>query len=99
MIEVSVEQGKVAVHGHSGYASAGSDIVCAGVSALFQTMIKAIQDLTDDKIIYNIVPGLSDVTYDSLSEKSQILMDSFLTGISMIAQTYPDHVRLLLGHT
>ena len=99
MIEVSVEKGKVAVHGHSGYASAGSDIVCAGVSALFQTMIKAIQDLTDDEITYNIASGSSDVTYDSLSEKSQILLDSFLTGISMMAQTYPDHVRLLCRHT
>lgn len=95
MIEVSSGKCKITIQGHSGYAEIGSDIVCAGVSALFQTMIKAIQDLTDDKIIYSVEPGSSDITYDTLSEKSKILIDSFLIGISMIAEAYPEHVRLL----
>ena len=94
MIEVSVGKDNITIQGHSGYAASGSDIVCAGVSALFQTMIKATLDLTDDKIIYNVNPGFSDVVYNTLSEKAKILKESFLIGISMMAQAYPDYVRL-----
>lgn len=95
MIEVSVRQDKITVAGHSGYAPPGSDIVCAGVSVLFQTMIKSVLDLTDDRISYNIAPGASDMTYGNLSEKAKTLVDSFFIGVSMIASEYPDHVRMI----
>lgn len=95
MIEVSVRKDGVAVNGHSGYAESGKDIVCAGVSVLFQTMIQSIQRLTNDEITYKIVPGASNMAYRNLSEKAKSLVDFFFIGVSMIAEDYPEYVQIV----
>lgn len=95
MIEVSVRKDNITVSGHAGYAPAGQDIVCAGVTTLTQTLIKSIEDLTQDKIKYQISPGRVDIKYRNLTEKSRTLMDSFFIGICMIADEYPDYVRVM----
>ncbi|MDB8682165.1 ribosomal-processing cysteine protease Prp, partial [[Ruminococcus] gnavus] len=48
---------RIEIFGHAGYADPGKDIVCAGVTALTQTLIQSIDDLTDDEIEYRISPG------------------------------------------
>ena len=95
MIEVSVRKDEIKIFGHANYAVSGSDIVCAGVTALAQTLIKSIEDLTEDKIEYEISPGWVDIKYRDLSEKSRILVDSFFIGMSMIADEFPDYVRIM----
>lgn len=94
LIEASVRRDGITVKGHANYAVSGSDIVCAGVTALAQTLIKSIKDLTDDKIEYEISPGRVDIKYGNLSEKSKTLVDSFFIGICLIADEFPDHVRI-----
>lgn len=95
LIEVSVRRDGITVKGHANYAVSGSDIVCAGVTALAQTLIKSIKDLTDDKIEYEISPGRVDIKYGNLSEKSRALVDSFFIGICMIADEFPEYVRIM----
>ena len=95
MIEVNVHEGEIKVSGHANYAVFGSDIVCTGVTALAQTLIKSIKDLTDDKIEYEISPGRVDIKYRDLSEKSQTLVDSFFIGICMIVDEFPEYVRIM----
>lgn len=95
LIEASVRRDGITVKGHANYAVSGSDIVCAGVTALAQTLIKSIKDLTDDKIEYEISPGRVDIKYGNLSEKSKTLVDSFFIGICMIAEEFPEHVRIM----
>ena len=94
MIVISVRKDGLTVSGHAGYAPAGQDIVCAGVSALTQTLIRSVEDLTSDKIKYKISPGGVDIEYGNLSEKSRTLVDSFFIGILLIADEYPDNVRI-----
>ncbi|MFQ7616282.1 ribosomal-processing cysteine protease Prp [[Clostridium] scindens] len=94
MIAVSVRQDGITVTGHAGYAQSGHDIVCAAVSILTQNLIKSIEDLTDEKIEYSISPGKADIKYGNLSEKSKTLVDSFFIGICMIADEFPDYVRI-----
>ena len=94
MIEVTVCKDEIKISGHANYAVSGSDIVCAGVTALAQTLIKSIEDLTDDKIEYEISPGRVDIKYGNLSEKSRALVDSFFIGICMIADEFPGKLRL-----
>lgn len=95
MIEVSLRKDEITVSGHAGYAPEGQDIICAAVSTLTQTLIKSIEDLTDDRIQYSISPGRVDIDYGNLSEQSRTLIDSFFVGIYMIANEYPDHVRIV----
>ena len=95
LIEAGVRRDGITVKGHAKYAVSGSDIVCAGVTALAQTLIKSIKDLTDDKIEYEISPGRVDIKYGNLSEKSKTLVDSFFIGICMIAEEFPEYVRIM----
>lgn len=94
MIAVSVRKDGITVSGHANYAEAGKDIVCAGVSALVQTLIKSIEGLTQDKIQYEISPGRADIHYGDLSEAGKLLVDSFFIGICQIADEFPDYVRI-----
>lgn len=73
----------------------GQDIVCAAVSALVQTLIRSVQDLGSDKIEYDISSGRADIRWGDLSEESKTLVDSFFIGICMIADEYPDNVRIV----
>lgn len=94
MIAVSVRKDRITVSGHAGYAEAGKDIVCAGVTALTMSLVKSINDLTEDKIEYEISPGRVDIHCGNLSESGMLLVDSFFIGICLIAEKYPDHVRV-----
>ena len=93
MIEVSVRTDRITITGHSGYDEPGRDVVCAGVTALCQTLVRSIESLTEDAIEYEISPGRADIQYGNLSERSKALVDSFFIGICMIADEFPDYVR------
>lgn len=95
MIEVKFRPRTISVTGHAGHGPPGQDIVCAGVTAQTQALIKSIEDLSDDKIEYEISPGKADIIYEDLSEKAKTLVDSFFIGICMIADEFPDNVRIV----
>lgn len=95
MIEVTVRKDEIKISGHANYAVYGSDIVCAGVTALAQTLIKSIADLTEDKIEYSVSPGRADIKYGNLSEKAKTLIDSFFIGICLIVDEFPEYVRIM----
>ena len=95
MIEVRIRPERIEISGHAGYAEPGKDIVCAGVTALTQTLIQSIENLTDDKIEYRISPGKAEIEYRNLSEKSKTLVDSFFIGVCLIADEFPDYIRIV----
>ncbi len=95
MIEVRIRPERIEISGHARYAESGKDIVCAGVTTLTQTLIQSIEDLTDDKIEYRISPGRVDINHGNLSEKGKTLVDSFFIGICMIADEFPECVRVV----
>ena len=63
MITVKHHNDGMTIEGHAGYADAGQDIVCAGVSAIVQTLIQSAEDLTVDAIDYTMQPGFVDIKY------------------------------------
>ena len=95
MIAVSVRLDGITIDGHAGYAEAGKDIVCAGVTALTENLIDSIESLTEDTIQYEISPGRVDIHYRNLSEGAKLLADSFFLGICGIAQDFPEHVKII----
>ena len=94
MIAVSVRKDGIKVSGHANYEEIGKDIVCAGVTALTQALIRSLEHLTRDEIEYEISSGRADIHYRNLSEAGKLLVDSFFIGICMIADEFPDHVRI-----
>ena len=90
----------VTVKGHSGYAEEGSDIVCAGISALVITTENALCQLLklspaerggEDGFLEVMLPaGMT----DSQMRDAQLLLSALHIGLENIAQVYPDYVRL-----
>lgn len=94
MIVVDVRKDGITVAGHAEYAEAGKDIVCAGMTALTQTLVRSLEGLTSDEIEYEISPGRADMHYRNLSEAGKLLIDSFFIGVCAIADEFPDHIRI-----
>ena len=94
MIEVKQNSGSISVKGHAHYAEPGKDIVCAAVSTLAQTLVASILETTTDEIQCDMQPGSVEIKYGALSETAQLLVKSFFVGINLIADSYPDYVRV-----
>ena len=95
MIAVSVRRDGITVSGHANYAAAGKDIVCAGVTALVQGLIRSMESLTSDQFQCDITPGRADIYYGNLSEAGKLLVDSFFIGVCQIADEFSEHVNIV----
>lgn len=106
MITISIEKENqniitIEAKGHSGYAEAGKDIVCAAVSTLTQNLINSL------KQVLNIEPGykidertayLKVTLPTNLNEKQkrecQILMQSTFLGLKNLADSYEKFIKI-----
>ena len=91
MIEVYIGKREVKIKGHSGYAEAGKDIVCAGVSALlyaFSGYLEEKECLTFEKS----ESGRAVITFTN-EGKEGLLM--FTEGVNRIAEAYPKFVKVI----
>ena len=88
------------IKGHSGYAEEGSDIVCAGISALVITTENALCQLVqlspterggEDGFLEVMLP---DRMTEQQMHDAQLLLSALHIGLENIAQAYPDYVRL-----
>ena len=95
MIKCTVrkEDGMTKIHlkGHAGYAVKGYDIVCAGVSALYQTLILTLPDVTETQVSYENGEHIIAVKN---THESDLLIRSFLTGYESIAEEYPEYAEM-----
>lgn len=96
MITITHSPGRITIDGHAGYAVIGQDIVCAAVSALVQTFLASVEELTTDSIeaTRNAQGQIQLIQYRKLSEGAQLLLASFFVGIRMIADSYPSNLKL-----
>ncbi len=84
------------VKGHSGYAQAGQDIVCAGISTLTFTLMQVLRD--NDVLDYYC---LQDDGYIFLSftkrygNELEEALNVINTGVSMMADSYPEYVSVM----
>lgn len=103
MVEVKVKRAGdgsplyVEVRGHSRFASHGSDIVCAAVSILTQTIVFALEDLLklsspaqveEGYMQFSMPPGLE----KGQREKCSLLVETMLLGLKETARSYPGFV-------
>lgn len=95
MIVITRAENSITVKGHANYAQRGQDIVCAAVSALWQTLELSLESLTDDDVKCNNISLMCEIKFRNLSERAQLLIDSFFIGVQMIAEEYPEYVRIV----
>lgn len=94
MTTITISKSSIKIRGHAGYAPCGQDIVCAGITALTQTLIGSLEKLTRDKITYEISPGRADIYYKDLTKEGKLLVESFLIGVRYIADEFSDYVKI-----
>ena len=85
---------------HSGYAEAGSDIVCAAISVLVINTINSIQKLTDSRLkVESDEEGARiRASFEATPGKdAQLLMNSLALGLSSIEENeeYSEFVDLI----
>lgn len=90
---------EIKVEGHSEYSTKGNDIVCAGISSLFQTLILSVSRILkiEQKIERNELGLLStEIDIQKLkhedSDKLKLLIESFILGASEISKEYPGNI-------
>ena len=77
--------------GHAGYANAGDDIVCAGISTLVINTINSIEVLTDTEILADAEQesGTIHVNFPSGCDKqAKLLVDAMILGLKGIQKNY-----------
>ncbi|HHX29264.1 MAG: ribosomal-processing cysteine protease Prp [Bacillota bacterium] len=86
------------VEGHAGHGKHGSDIVCAAVSAISQTILFALQDiLGESEVECRVEEGDMRVCIapDKAAEEGpKALLKAFELGMRSIAHSYPQSVRI-----
>ena len=86
-------------HGHAGYAEAGYDIACAGISALTFTAALALDKLTSlklevDQDYEKAVFECSWINDPSQLERSNVIIEMMLIGLHEIQKQYPGHLSI-----
>ena len=84
--------------GHAGAGEAGEDIVCSAVSALTINTVNSLEQFTDAGFEedYDEKTGFMKVVLNgsACDHDAQLLMASLELGITQMAQSYPDHIRI-----
>ena len=81
--------------GHAGYAEKGSDIVCAAVSALMQTLAYSVDGgtVTRSQDDCSTLTVQAEQSFDNMA-KFELVTD----GLMLLAKQYPENVRLVNLH-
>lgn len=101
MITVSIEEKQdscsITAKGHAGFCP-GNDIVCAGVSALVNTLgLRVLKEadtgmLTDSYVRLN--SGDSTVWYCGENRILDEIFQTITDGLERIAENYPDYIKI-----
>lgn len=87
--------------GHSHYAEAGEDIVCAAVSALTQGTLNGLLNVLEAPVIYEIdeKDGILTASLEDVPENkragAQLLLKTLVSALQMIEVDYARHVRVI----
>ncbi|MBU5627614.1 ribosomal-processing cysteine protease Prp [Oscillibacter sp. MSJ-2] len=90
--------------GHSGYAEAGADIVCASITAVITLVEATVNDVMglaaavkiserDAKLSLRLPGGLS----PTAESTCQTLLTGLMVYLSQLHEDYPDYVEVLEG--
>ena len=87
--------------GHTGYAEAGSDIVCAAVSALTQSTLNGLKNVLKAPVMFDIddeaatlEARLTPEADEAQVHEAQLLLQTLLEGLQAIERSYPRNVRI-----
>lgn len=93
-VNIIVRKNGITLSGHAGYAPRGQDIVCAAISILTYTLQNSFNKLTDDTVGFNYAQKGVEISFSDLSPQGQIILNSFIVGVELLADSYSGYVNL-----
>lgn len=84
--------------GHSGYAEEGSDIICAGVSALVVNTINSIEAFTSNTFTLDTEAESGKIDFllqEAATHDTTLLLDSMILGLQGIQNDYGNEYLIL----
>lgn len=93
---------RIEVEGHSGYADAGEDVVCAGVTASIRLIECTLNDVLRLDLPVRADAAKAQISIDlsaSIPHEKRLAVDALLRGFSLVIEEYqheyPKHIQLL----
>lgn len=86
---------RMRITGHAGFDEVGRDIVCAAVSVLIQTLAQHLNDTADLHYVDYDGRQIREIMADG--RNAMIAYETVMTGLRMIADQYPDNLKLTEG--
>lgn len=88
----------IQIKGHANYEKRGKDVVCAGVSALFYSLMLSIVEEKWGEIRVNELPDSKELNVEPIyKNECKAVLKSFEKGAREIAQNYPNHCSFSIG--
>ena len=88
--------------GHSGYAEAGQDIVCAAISAISQTAGLGIVEVLGIRADYRQDDARGQLRLslpDTSDDRAEAILRTMAAGLENIHSQYPDFIRIMFFET
>ncbi len=90
---------KVELDGHTGYAEAGQDIVCAAVSSVVFSAFNGVEKVVGTTVGYEQADGylcvlLPDDIKQEKRKNINILLESMVLFLKELEKQYPDNVQI-----
>ena len=86
------------LEGHADFGEHGTDIVCAGVSAIAQAALFGLQDILGDAVRYEKRDGYLSVEVDparAQEEGPKAVLRTLALGLTAVGRSYPGSLELL----
>lgn len=89
------------IEGHAGYGVQGTDIVCAGISALAYAWINELQILRERKQIYDFAYEEGDgyllITFSGEKEEALTAYETIIIGFMAIEENFSANLHVTRG--
>lgn len=93
MTIIYINNKKIKVYGHSGYAEIGKDIVCAAISTLVQSLYRFLI-VTNNQVEYIDDDGLFEIELIELNENGINIIKEFISIVKELEEQYPQNIYL-----
>ena len=85
---------ELVVRGHAGYAEAGKDLVCAGVSCIMYGTYNALVELSKDGFSYKLDDGYFKINTDKTDTITQTVLKTALVQLETMHTSYADYIKM-----
>lgn len=96
MIEITVKKGKyvdIEVKGHAGANEIGKDVVCAAVSTLCLTTVRAMNQIQASGFEGTLGKGYAHIRCKRV-KANKAYIHTILSGFVMLSEMYPQYITL-----